>query len=383
MSDDVVDYAIDFDILVNSISKTLHRRMWGSESEEYCFRLCLSFIHGIGAIAAERKFSVGVAMSPELVLAYLYLFDARLNNKDSIVRHHVQQIDVVNHKIDAETVSNLWINRANLTGHWIGKSKEPLIKIQERLEEANRVYKMYSQWNSIPNICYHLFELGKSSHSGKHYASIQASYHHLLLHLESNGDFSLDESRSNAKIALDENSGSERGVTAPARSGLYTKSSMDKHGAAVKAQGSVQNNEILKQNKSEDLPLPVDHTINGVKTTFVTHPMRMRLDEDFVVADALVACVDKMTIDGALSLLETAKISVQKGDAIFIHGVGGTGVPADKCDLLEKSSSYFSRTDNYKLGESVIYRDSNWIIFIYKSIPLLKKRMLDLKIKND
>lgn len=240
LSDDIVDYAIDFDIIVNSISKTLHKRMWGSESEEYCFRLCLSFIHEIGAIAAERKFSVGIAISPELVLSYLYLFDTRLNNKGSIVRHHIQQIDVVNHRIDADTVSKLWIARANQTGHWVGKSKESLVAIQERLDKADRVYKMFSQWNSIPNIFYRLFELGKSSHSGKHYATIQSSYHHLLLHLGSNGDISLDESRPDAKVVLDESSSQDKDVAAS--SGLYTKSRMDKHRAAASAQGSVQNN---------------------------------------------------------------------------------------------------------------------------------------------
>lgn len=151
-------------------------------------------------------------------------------------------------------------------------------------------------------------------------------------------------------------------------------SKMDKAQVATEAGDVISPSTTTKQT-------PVIAELKGSRVAFITHPLRMDLSDlrpdQF---DSMIAGVDKISVERMMDLSDRLDLS-KPGFAYFIHGVDGTGVASSRVDelvtLSDKGLS-FPGIDKRRLGEKVIFNDSEWVVFEYSNPADLLKWMKSL-----
>lgn len=183
---DEVEYALDFDVLINRLSRTLGLRVWSTPLLDPMATLCLLYIQKLGEIAVRRNFRIAVAILPEYLNPYL-----RLCSSSDLEKHFVDSVTVVNATIRSEDVEKFWKKRFADTGNWAGKGRLTSDEVKIKVERDMKIIDAALQGLMVTREPYilGLYE----GNSARHYETLKVSYANLLLHATAMGDMSMDE----------------------------------------------------------------------------------------------------------------------------------------------------------------------------------------------
>lgn len=311
-----VAYAFDGDYLMNSLSKSVGFRLWDKISVNEALLLCAKIIAKIGYIAKLNGFSVAIACTPALARAVL----------DSGIEIHEF---IFTTELTESFTLKLWNERFEKSGNWktmADKSHqkptydgyvEILSSIRRTIaKDSLKFYQMHSLDMPAaavnPNLTYDI---------------LASSWKHFRLHAEATGDFSLKETSIEKTVVIGDK---------PDTASLFNY-----------AHGDVM---------------------------FITHPRRMDLTllnpSQF---DGLVAGVDKISVDEMRTLIKESKIDLALEEALFIHGIDGTGIPLRDLLEYEKRDGFVNRTGELnkavmeKRGTKLLFKNDRWCIFRYSN----------------